>query len=148
MQYDVANRLFFRLYQCSNVMHKVGTRQVENFGATTQQWAVMGALARPAVRAHGGISVKELLSFLMLSRQNLTPVLERLEGRGWIERVRSQTDGRARLIRLSAAGDSIWQAMLEPIEAFYGAALTELGEEEQVQLYRLLDRLKAGLQAL
>ena len=34
-------------------MHKQGTRYVGPFGATTQQWAVLGALARPLVRDDG-----------------------------------------------------------------------------------------------
>lgn len=148
MQFDVANRLFFRLYQCSNLMHKAGTRHVEEFGATTQQWAVIGALARPIVLSRGGISVKELIEFLLLSRQNLALVLERLEARGWIERVRSAADGRTRLVRLSDEGQRVWQQMHVKIEAFYAGALGELSDEEQLLLYRLLDRLKSGLETV
>ena len=52
---EMANRLFFRLYQCSNMLHKTGTRAVEAEGLTTQQWAVLGALSRNS--AQGGVSV-------------------------------------------------------------------------------------------
>lgn len=145
IRFEVANRLFFRLYQCSNLMHKNGTRHMAGFGATTQQWAVLGALARPPVREKG-MSVKDLIEFLLLSRQNLTAVLDRLEARAWIERVKDPDDGRARLIRLSAEGNRIWEEMQAPIEAFYAGGLTRLSDEEQVQLYQLLDRLKDGLE--
>src|SRR6201999_1014452 len=91
VEFDVANRLFFRLYQASNLMHKQGTRSVEAFGATTQQWAALGALARAHVEAEG-MTVKDLIAFLEVSRQNLTPVLDRLEARGWIERIIDETD--------------------------------------------------------
>ncbi len=144
MRFDVANRLFFRLYQCSNLMHKNGTRHMAEFGATTQQWAVLGALARPLVREKG-MSVKDLIEFLMLSRQNLTAVLDRLEAREWIERVKDPDDGRSRLIRLSTEGTRVWTEMQAPIEAFYGGALAGLSDEEQVMLHQLLDRLKNGL---
>lgn len=43
----LANRLYFKLYQCANMLHKTGTKAVEAQGLTTQQWAVMGALSRP-----------------------------------------------------------------------------------------------------
>lgn len=145
IRFEVANRLFFRLYQCSNLMHKNGTHHMAAFGSTTQQWAVLGALARPLVHEKG-MSVKDLIEFLLLSRQNLTAVLDRLEARAWIERVKDPDDGRARLIRLTVEGNRIWQTMLTPIEAFYRAGLTRLSDEEQVQLYQLLDRLKDGLQ--
>jgi hypothetical protein len=35
--------------------------------------------------------------------------------------------------------------MLEPIEAFYAVALTSFSQDDQVMLYRLLDRLKSSL---
>ena len=144
VEFDVANRVFFRLYQASNLMHKQGTRYVGKFAATTQQWAVLGALARPLVR-ESGMTVKELIEFLEVSRQNLTAVLDRLEGRRWIRRVRDKDDGRSRRIRLTAEGKSTWIRMLEPIEAFYAAALTTFSQDDQVMLYRLLDRLKTEL---
>jgi len=147
IRFEVANRLFFRLYQCSNLMHKNGTRHMGDFGATTQQWAVLGALARPLVHEKG-MSVKDLIEFLLLSRQNLTAVLDRLEAREWIERVKDPEDGRARLIRLSAEGNRVWGSMQGPIEAFYTGALTQLSDAEQVQLHQLLDRLKIGLEAV
>jgi DNA-binding MarR family transcriptional regulator len=144
VEFDVANRVFFRLYQASNLMHKQGTRYVGKFRTTTQQWAVLGALARPLVR-DSGMTVKELIEFLEVSRQNLTAVLDRLEGRRWIRRVKDKDDGRSRRIRLTAEGKSTWIRMLEPIEAFYAAALTTFGQDDQVMLYRLLDRLKTAL---
>jgi DNA-binding MarR family transcriptional regulator len=144
VEFDVANRVFFRLYQASNLMHKQGTRYVGKFGTTTQQWAVLGALARPLVRDKG-MTVKDLIGFLDVSRQNLTAVLERLESRGWIKRAKDKHDGRSRRIRLSSEGKSTWARMQEPIEAFYTAALISFSHDDQIALYRLLDRLKTSL---
>ncbi len=144
VEFDVANRVFFRLYQASNLMHKQGTRFVGEFGATTQQWAVLGALARPLVREKG-MTVKDLIEFLDVSRQNLTAVLDRLEAREWIARGKDKDDGRSRRIRLTRKGTTTWTGMLEPIEAFYTASLTGFSHDEQVMLYRLLDRLKTSL---
>lgn len=145
--FEVANRVFFRLYQCSNLMHKNGTRFMAEYGSTTQQWAVLGALARPRVRTQG-MSVKDLIEFLLLSRQNLTAVLDRLEARGWVERVKDPEDGRSRLIKLTAKGEKTWAQMLDSIKAFYGAALDGFSMEDQILLYRLLDRMKDKLSAV
>jgi len=143
-RFDIANRLFLRLYQASNLMHKTGTRAVSGFGATTQQWAVLGALSRPAARVQG-MTVKELIGFLMVSRQNLTAVLDRLETAGLVERVRANGDGRLRHVRLTAEGDRVWTEMLVSIRAYYGAALASFTTEECVTLFRLLDRLRDSL---
>jgi DNA-binding MarR family transcriptional regulator len=142
--FDIPNRLFFRLYQASNLLHKHGTRYVQDFGTTTQQWGVLGALTRTHVDA-AGMTVKELIEYLEVSRQNLTAVLDRLEERGWIERVVDPSDGRSRRIRLSASGRGAWRKMQTPIQAFYAAALEDFDKEEQSELYRLLDKLKTAL---
>ena len=55
---EIANRLFFRLYQCANMLHKTGSRAVEEEGLTTQQWAVLGALSRE--KSQGGMSIGDL----------------------------------------------------------------------------------------
>ncbi|MFT0891763.1 MarR family winged helix-turn-helix transcriptional regulator [Pseudochelatococcus sp. G4_1912] len=146
-RFDVANRVFFRLYQCTNLMHKVGARFIGDFNSTTQQWAVLGALARPNPKQRG-MTVKELIAFLLVSRQNLTPVLDRLEARGWVERVKDAEDGRSRRIVLTPTGSQTWSEMQIVIANFYGEALDELSMEEQVVLYRLLDRLTSRLNSL
>ena len=143
-RFDVANRLFLRLYQASNLLHKTGTRAVQAYGATTQQWAVLGALSRPANRAPG-MTVKELTAFLMVSRQNLTAVLDRLEAAGLVERTRVQGDGRLRHITLTPQGAATWAAMQDSIRTYYADALTGFTTEEAVTLYRLLDRLRGSL---
>ena len=140
----MANRLFFRLYQASNLMHKTGTKAVSRSGATTQQWAVLGALSRPVARDHG-LTVKQLLGFLMVSRQNLTAVLGRLESAGLVERARIAGDGRLRHIRLTPLGITTWREMQDSIRVYYADALAEFPMQDVVQLFRLLDRLKDSL---
>lgn len=144
---DIANRLFFRLYQASNLMHKTGTRFMSEFDSTTQQWAVLGALAGSADRSRG-MTVKDLIEFLLLSRQNLTAVLDRLEAKDWVERVRDEEDGRSRRVRLTKEGEKIWSRMQPKIAEFYEAGLEGFSLEDRLTLFRLLDRLKDKLKPL
>jgi DNA-binding MarR family transcriptional regulator len=146
-RFDVANRLFFRLYQASNLMHKTGSRAVGAYGTTTQQWAVLGALSRPSTMTQG-MTVKELIEFLMVSRQNLTAVLNRLEASGLVERTRVAEDGRIRRVRLTSKGAATWARMLVNIRAYYAAATADFTVEEGLLLFRLLDRLMKRLSRL
>ena len=146
-QGDIANRLFFKLYQASNLMHKSGTSAVSSFGTTTQQWAVLGALSRPQATSRG-LSVKELMEYLMVSRQSLTAILDRLASAGLIGRSRTEGDGRLRHVRLTEKGVATWAEMRPSIRGFYDAALADFSIEESYLLMRLLDRLSAGLAKL
>ena len=91
VQTEMANRLLFKLYQCANMLHKTGTKAVEEEGLTTQQWAVLGALSRPA--AEGGMSVGDLARYLLVSRQSLSGLIGRMERDG---HVAGRPDGNAR----------------------------------------------------
>lgn len=144
---EVANKLFFKLYQASNLMHKAGTSAVSEFGTTTQQWAVLGALAGPRAGAEG-LTVKALMEYLMVSRQSLTTILDRLEAGDLIERSRTDGDGRLRHVGLTVKGRRTWEHMQPAIAGFYEHALADLTREEQRALMRLLERLSASLAKL
>lgn len=142
---ELANRLFFRLYQCANLLHKTGSRAVESEGLTTQQWAVLGALSRP--EAAGGISVGDLARYLMVSRQNLAGVISRMERDGHIGVTPDEKDRRSRLIRMTEHGRKVWLQQAQPkIEAYYEQALNEFSMGDITHtlhyLLQLLENMK------
>lgn len=142
---ELANRLFFRLYQCANLLHKTGSRAVESEGLTTQQWAVLGALSRPEVEA--GMSVNDLARYLMVSRQNLSGVIGRLERDGHIRRAYDERDRRSRLIKMTPSGRVVWQEKARPkIRAYYEDALHEFSVGDLTHmvhyLLKMLDNMK------
>jgi DNA-binding MarR family transcriptional regulator len=145
MKLDLANRLFFRLYQCSNMMHKTGTRAVEDEGLTTQQWAVLGALSREESAA--GMSVGDLARYLMVSRQNLSGLISRMERDGHLTTVANERDRRSRLVRMSASGRQLWlQHAVPKINAYYDDVLTDFSVDDVTHalhyLLKLLDNMK------
>ena len=119
---DLANRVFFRLYQCANMLHKTGTKAVESEGLTTQQWAVLGALSRPATG--GAMSVGDLARYLKVSRQNLSGLLSRMERDGRIQTEADARDRRSRLVSMTAEGRRVWQDAAQPkIHGYYEQVL-------------------------
>lgn len=136
----LSNRLFFRLYQCANMLHKTGTRALDDYGITTQQWAVLGALTRPAFE--DGAPVGDLAAFLLVSRQNLAGILSRLEALGFIERSVAAKDNRSRLIRLTDKGRSLWDENMRPVIAdYYDEALRGFSTEDKIHMTHYLDKM-------
>ncbi len=146
LRYDLANRLFFRLYQCANLLHKTGTRALEVEGLTTQRWAVMGALSRPEVAA--GMPVGDLARYLKVSRQSLAGVIGRLEDDRLVVNQQDPSDGRSRRYRLTALGRQRWHERALPrIRDYYEEAVAGLSIEDMSHalhyLVRLLDNMTA-----
>ncbi|MBI4966912.1 MAG: MarR family transcriptional regulator [Rhodospirillales bacterium] len=140
---EVNNRLFFRLFQAANTLHKEGTRALDAHGVTTQQWSVLGALSRPQVAQ--GMTVGALGSFLMVSRQNLDGILNRLEHSGAIERVQSEEDRRLRMVRLTAKGAQLWRALTPLIYEFYDRALAGFSFDDRIHFLHYITRLRDGM---
>jgi DNA-binding MarR family transcriptional regulator len=121
---DLANRLFFRLYQCANMLHKTGTRAVEDEGLTTQQWAILGALSRE--KAKEGMNIGDLARYLMVSRQNLSGVISRMERDGHVRISPDARDRRSRIVTMTDSGRHVWQVQAQPkIRSYYEQVLVD-----------------------
>jgi DNA-binding MarR family transcriptional regulator len=140
---SVANRLFFRLFQASNILQK---QTVSAVGLTTVQWAVLGAISRQGYEA--GIAFNDLTEYLIVSRQNLDGVLKRLEREGHVQRVPHPDDGRSRLIQLTHRGREFWESLQPRIQAFYAQGLKSLSFDETISLLHYLNKLQKDLEAI
>jgi len=142
---ELANRLFFRLYQCANMLHKTGSRAVEAEGLTTQQWAVLGALSRE--KAQDGVSIGDLAKYLMVSRQNLAGLLSRMERDGHITVAPDTRDRRSRIVRMTKSGQHVWQVLAQPkIRSYYEQILADFSISDTTHalhyLLKLLENMK------
>ena len=147
LRIDLANRLFFKLYQCANMLHKTGTKAVEAQGLTTQQWAVMGALSRS--EATQGMGVGDLARYLLVSRQNLAGLLTRMEAAGYVQMLTDPSDKRARLVQLTEAGQKVWQHdAAVSIAAYYEQALEGFSSNDMVHTLHYLLKLLDNMQAI
>lgn len=144
--YHLSNRLLYRLFKTVNLMHASGTAWTSDMKITTQQWSVLGALVRPGYS--DGVSVNQLADYLMVSRQNVNGVLDRLEQAQLTERVQSTSDRRSRLVRLTPHGWEVWERLQGEIRAFYEQALVGFTDVEVVQFQYLIDRLQKNLKAV
>jgi DNA-binding MarR family transcriptional regulator len=143
---EISNRLFFRLFQAANTLHTKGTKALDEFGVTTQQWSVLGALSRPKVS--GGMSINELSRYLLVSRQNLSGLLTRLERLGHVERVTGEEDRRSRKVRLTTSGEELWTRLATPIHGFYDHALNGLSFDDRLAFSHYIGLLQRNMSKL
>lgn len=144
---DMANRLFFRLYQCANMLHKTGTRAVEDEGLTTQQWAVLGALSRE--KAQAGLSIGELARYLMVSRQNLSGLIGRMERDGHVRVSPDVSDRRSRVVTMTPSGRHVWGELAQPkIRAYYERILVDFSINDVTHALHYLLKMIEQMQQL
>lgn len=135
------NQVCFALYSASHAMSKAYKPHLDALGLTYPQYVAMLVLWE-----RDGLTVSEIGERLYLDSGTLTPLLKRLEGAGYISRLRDATDERRVLIQLTAAGRklkaravTIPACMLDTMQCSINelAALTR-------QVQQLRDRLQAA----
>ena len=104
-EYDplrLANQLCFPLYACSKEIVKVYKPYLEELDLTYTQYITMMVMWE-----HKELLVKEVGKYLYLDSGTLTPLLKRLEGKGYIIRQRSAKDERDLIVKLTKSGEAL-----------------------------------------
>jgi DNA-binding MarR family transcriptional regulator len=94
------------------------------------------------------MSIGDLSRFLLVSRQNLTGLLSRLERDGLLERTTSEDDRRSRKVKLSAQGAALWLKLQDPIHNFYDAALKDLSFDDRLAFIHYFTKLQTNMSKL
>lgn len=135
------NQVCFALYSASHAMSKAYKPHLDALGLTYPQYVAMLVLWE-----RDGLTVSEIGARLYLDSGTLTPLLKRLEGAGYISRLRDTTDERRVLIQLTAAGRKlkaravvIPTCMLDAMQC----SIKELSDLTR-QVQQLRDRLQAA----
>ena len=127
----ISNQLCFPLYACSKEIVKRYKPYLDPLDLTYTQYITM-----MVVWEEKEITVKALGDKLFLDSGTLTPVLKKLEQKGYVKRVRSKDDERNLIITLTKEGEELKKQASE-IPAKMGHCI-KLSPEESSQLYDLL----------
>lgn len=100
-----------------------------------------------AIRAHGRLSGRGLAAELGVSPAAVVALCDRLEQRGYLERVRDEADRRIWWLGLTPAGAQVLDGFTEPRRARIARALLRLGDDELLALAATLSTLADAVEA-
>jgi DNA-binding MarR family transcriptional regulator len=96
-------------------------------------------LAARALAQPGGPTIRQVADHLLIRHHSAVGLIDRLEQRGLVERVRSMADRREVRVRLTVAGE----AVLRRLTVIHRAELRNSGPRLVDTLGRLLERVQA-----
>ncbi|SCW85221.1 MarR family transcriptional regulator, transcriptional regulator for hemolysin [Sphingobium faniae] len=96
----------------------------------------------------GGITQKELAMLVGVDGSSLVRVLDILAREGLIERSRDETDGRARLIHLTAEGERRVAGIREELGRGEARMLMDISDDEITAMLEYFGRIDRRMQAL
>ena len=135
------NQLCFPLYACAKEIVKAYKPFLDELGLTYTQYITMMVLWE-----HRELRVKEVGEKLFLDSSTLTPLLKRLEEKGYVTRRRSAQDERDVFVAITSAGEALQERALTVPGRL--AACVQLEPEKAAALYgtlyEIIGKLTAG----
>ncbi|MGB8954619.1 MAG: MarR family transcriptional regulator, partial [Tumebacillaceae bacterium] len=118
------------LIRINNVIIKHGNsnRLAGAFGLSQQQWTLLGVLHRNGQ----GMTMTELGKNLLVTKANMTGMIDRLERDGYVSRHPDQFDRRVTKVMLTEKGNEFMQSIEKPRNEFYGEMFQDFTDEEMV----------------
>lgn len=129
------NQLCFPLYACAREVVKAYRPHLDALGLTYTQYISMMVLWE-----EGKVSVRDLGKKLHLDSGTLTPLLKKLESKGYLKRERSTADERVVIACITEEGRKLKRAAAKIPQAM-SQEISEYPMEDAKTLYHLLYKL-------
>jgi len=131
---DMAGHLIRRLHQQSTQVFAQRT-QAAGYDLTPVQFAALDA-----IQAHPGTDQATVAEMIAYDRATIGGVIDRLEQKGWVKRIVSERDRRARELSLSPEGARIHATLLPIVQELQHEILGPLSEAERTAFLDLASR--------
>lgn len=131
---DMAGHLIRRLHQQSTALF-VQRTQAAGFDLTPIQFAALDA-----IHNQPGTDQARLAEMIAYDRATIGGVIERLEQKGWVRRVTSARDRRARELSMTPAGERVFKALMPVVHDVQEEILQSLNGTERARFLDLARR--------
>jgi DNA-binding MarR family transcriptional regulator len=94
-----------------------------------------------------GCAMSAMSALLLVSRANITGLIDSLEERGLVQRTASVADRRSKMGMLTEAGSRLLEEILPGHYAYIKSMLARFPEEDKTQLTALLRRMRSAMES-
>jgi DNA-binding MarR family transcriptional regulator len=119
-------------------------RRIGGYGLSLSAFNLLMILTRGGSR---GCPLSEIGELMLVSKANITGLVDCLERKGLVERVADRHDRRVRVARITKVGEALLESLLPDHYSELRTICSGLSNLEKNQLYSLLTKLRHSVQA-
>jgi MarR family 2-MHQ and catechol resistance regulon transcriptional repressor len=127
-----------------DLLHQCLARYMSEYGLSKSTLNIL------LILRHGpaeGMLLHDLGELLLVSRANITGLIDHLEEKGYVNRVVDSSDRRARFARITEKAEMLLDEFMPGHNFKQGELLKDLSGEDKRELTRLLKKMRASLHA-
>jgi len=145
MDHYLAKRMLFAMLAFHDELEDVFAM---HFARYRLSWPKFNALIHLYMAGERGLTQSELSKKMLVSRANITGLIERLEKEDLVVRGTDPADKRVFRVRLTNSAATLMNAFLPVHNNFVHQAMSALDTHEKEVFVALLEKLKKGLDAI
>lgn len=138
------NDTILKMVRASEALVKAGDRFFKRYGVTTTQYDVLVILKY----SESGISQSELGDRRVVSRSNITGIIDRLEKLGYVLRSGSPDDRRVKYLKITRKGEDMIKKVEEKYFDSLRQAMRFLNDKDKNNLSEIAEKIEKGLKQL
>ncbi|MBZ5550895.1 MAG: MarR family transcriptional regulator [Acidobacteriia bacterium] len=132
---------YLALLRTADALQSSMESKLKEFGLTGTQYNALRILRGAGPE---GLPCSEIGERMITHDPDITRLLNRLEQRGLVERIRDQHDRRVIYGKITTAGQKLLREMQEPIEKYGKEMLRHVSQPELQKLIDLLELVRCG----
>ena len=131
------------IFTC-DVLHQIVARDLANHGLSRSTYNILMLLQQAPEE---GMQLHDLGELLLVSRANITGLVDHLEQKGWATRTVDATDRRARFARITPLAEELLHQVTPAHNENIDLLFEGVTEEEKRSLISLLRKLRSSMAA-
>ena len=140
MKQELPERIVVGIFRLSSLLTRTGNRLAGKLDLTQQKWVLLAALDK-----HGECVLSQLGQSLLVTKANITGMVDRLERDGLVERRRDHSDRRLWWVRLTQKGREALEAMNQIQAHWFDRCFKDFEESEMNGFLKQLKKLNQAV---
>ncbi len=133
---DLSVTTYVKLVRTAEALHSEVSRGLMVEGLTASQFSALKVL-----RLHGPLAQRDIANYLLKTGGNITVVVDNLEKQGLVTRIRDTEDRRFVFVRLTEAGEELFDRLYQPHLERIRETMEAVSEANLTVLLELLEQL-------
>jgi len=139
---DIASKTIIELKKTSDILEEMHNQFFAKYGISNTKFNVLVILYKGPEE---GVILSEIGEQMLVTKANITGLIDRLEKHGFVRRIRDEHDRRKIVAEITKEGKIFLEEVMESYKDWTQNILGDLGQEEKGSLINLLKKMQQGL---
>jgi MarR family 2-MHQ and catechol resistance regulon transcriptional repressor len=139
---DIANKTIIELQKTAEILEEIHNKFFNEFDISSTKFNLLVILYNAS---EAGMTLSEIGKEMLVTKANITGLVDRLEKQGYVVRKKHHGDRRKIIAVITHSGERFTEKVIKEYKVWSKEVMTILDDEEKSQLLYLFKKLQAGL---